>query len=144
MNGVNKATIVGTMGKNPDLKYTAAGSAITRISVATSEKWTDKNTGEKKELTEWHNITFFGKAGETLNKYTKKGSRIYIEGKIQTRKWQDNSGDDRYTTEIIGREFQLLDRNPNTGNNEQKPAAPAAHQQFDSPPADDGFDDIPF
>lgn len=151
--GVNKAIIVGTLGKDPDVKYTAGGSAVVNVSVATNESWRDKNTGENVEKTEWHRIVIFGKLAEIAAQYLKKGSQVYFEGKIQTRKWQDQSGQDRYSTEIVANEMQMLggrqDASGGTSSfkpqqKPQQPSAPAKSSQFDAPPVDDGFDDIPF
>jgi len=159
--GVNKAIIVGTLGKDPDVKYTAGGSAVVNVSVATNESWKDKNTGENVEKTEWHRIVIFGKLAEIAAQYLRKGQQVYFEGKIQTRKWQDQSGQDRYSTEIVANEMQMLGSradssggtaafNPNNQQQRQQQApqqqsAPqAAPSNFDSPPVDEGFDDIPF
>lgn len=148
--GINKAIIVGTLGKDPEVKYTAGGSAVVNVSVATNESWKDKSTGENVEKTEWHRIVIFGKLAEIAAQYLKKGSQVYFEGKIQTRKWQGQDGQDRYTTEIVANEMQMLggraDASGGTSNfNKPKPQQPAAApSQFDSAPADDGFDDIPF
>jgi single-strand DNA-binding protein len=106
--GVNKAIIVGNLGNDPEMKYTAAGVAICNISVATSEQWKDKQTGDKKEKTEWHRCSAFGPLAEIMGKYLKKGSQVYLEGQIETRKWQDDSGADRYSTGIKVREMQML------------------------------------
>jgi len=108
MKGVNKAIIIGRLGQNPDLRSTQGGTTVTTISVATSESWRDKNTGENREQTEWHRVVLWGKLGEIAGEYLRKGSQVYIEGKIQTRKWQDQSGQDRYTTEIKANEMQML------------------------------------
>ena len=152
--GINKAIIVGTLGKDPDVKYTAGGSAVVNVTVATNENWKDKNTGENVEKTEWHRIVVFGKLAEICAQYLKKGSQVYFEGKIQTRKWQDQSGQDRYTTEIVANEMQMLGGRPDAsgGSTAFKPqsqaqpqrSAPAQSSQFDEPPMDEGFDDIPF
>ena len=99
--GVNKAIIVGTLGQDPEMRYTANGSAVANISVATNETWKDKSTGEAQERTEWHRIVMFGKLAEIAQQYLKKGSQAYFEGRIQTRKWQDNSGNDRYSTCLL-------------------------------------------
>ncbi|HAW5390770.1 TPA: single-stranded DNA-binding protein [Escherichia coli] len=99
--GVNKVIIVGTLGNDPEVKYSASGSAIANLSVATSEQWKDKQTGEKKEQTEWHRIVIFGKLAEVAGEYLRKGSQVYIEGQLRTRKWSDSNGVDRYTTEIV-------------------------------------------
>ena len=101
MRGVNKAIIVGTAGKDPEVHYTASGKAITNISLATNEEWKDKQTGEKQSRTEWHRVVFFGKLAEIAGEYIKKGAQVYIEGKITTRKWQDKDGQTRYSTEIV-------------------------------------------
>lgn len=108
MASVNKAIIVGNLGKDPEVRYTASGEAICNITVATSETWKDKATGEKKEATEWHRISFFGKLAEIAGQYLKKGSQVYVEGSIRTRKWQDKDGQDRYATEIRGDRMQML------------------------------------
>lgn len=99
--GVNKVIIVGTLGNDPEVKYSASGSAIANLSVATSEQWKDKQTGEKKEQTEWHRVVIFGKFAEVAGEYLRKGSQVYIEGQLRTRKWTDSNGVDRYTTEIV-------------------------------------------
>lgn len=99
--GVNKVIIVGTLGNDPEVKYSASGSAIANLSVATSEQWKDKQTGEKKEQTEWHRVVIFGKLAEVAGEYLRKGSYVYIEGQLRTRKWTDSNGVDRYTTEIV-------------------------------------------
>ncbi len=107
--GINKAIIVGNLGNDPDVKMTSNGSAVANLSVATSEAWRDKNTGEMQERTEWHRIVLFNRLAEIAQQYLRKGSKVYIEGKIQTRKWQDQNGQDRYSTEIVGNELQMLD-----------------------------------
>ena len=132
--GVNKAIIVGTLGQDPDVKATAGGSTVTNVSVATNESWKDKQTGEQQERTEWHRIVMFGKLAEIAAQYLKKGSQAYFEGKIQTRKWQDQSGTDRYTTEIVANEMQLLGSRPE-GNRTNPPA------NRDTPPSPSMEDD---
>ena len=109
MAGVNKVIIVGNLGNDPEVRYAQSGSAIANISVATSDSWKDKTTGEKQERTEWHRIVMFNRLGEIAGEYLKKGSKVYIEGKLQTRKWQDQSGQDRYSTEIVADSMQMLD-----------------------------------
>ncbi|MCP4009060.1 MAG: single-stranded DNA-binding protein [Proteobacteria bacterium] len=148
--GVNKAIIVGTLGQDPEVKYTASGSAVVNVSVATNESWKDKNTGEQVERTEWHRIVMFNKLAEIAAQYLKKGSQAYFEGRIQTRKWQDQSGNDRYSTEIVANEMQMLGGRPQ-GAGSSVPFEPPAQQQaaqkpaaVDTAPIDDGFDDIPF
>jgi single-strand DNA-binding protein len=108
--GINKAVIVGTLGKDPEIRYAQNGNAVVNISVATNESWKDRQTGEAQERTEWHRIVMFGKLGEIAQQYLKKGSQAYFEGRIETSKWQDQSGKDRYTTQIIAREMQMLGR----------------------------------
>ena len=113
MSGINKVIIISNLGAKPELKYSSSNTAITNLSVATSESWVDKNTGQKQEKTEWHRVSVFGKLAEVISNYCDKGSKVYIEGKLQTRKWQDKNGADRYTTEIIVSGFnsviQMLD-----------------------------------
>ena len=110
--GVNKVILVGNLGNDPETKYAASGSAITNISVATSESWTDKQSGQKQERTEWHRVVGFNRLAEIMGEYLRKGSKVYIEGQLRTRKWQDKEGQDRYTTEIVASEMQMLGRRP--------------------------------
>lgn len=107
--GVNKVIIVGNLGQDPETRYTPAGSAVTNINVATSEAWKDKQSGQPQERTEWHRIVFFNRLAEIAGEYLKKGSKVYIEGSLRTRKWQDQQGQDRYSTEIVAGEMQMLD-----------------------------------
>lgn len=107
--GINKVILVGNLGNDPETRYTQAGAAITNVSVATSETWKDKQTGQPQERTEWHRVVFFNRLGEIAGEYLRKGSKIYVEGSLRTRKWQDKEGQDRYTTEIVGNEMQMLD-----------------------------------
>ncbi len=141
MSGVNKVILIGNLGEKPELKYSSTNTAITNLSVATSESWTDKNTGQKQEKTEWHRVSVFGKLAEVISNYCDKGSKVYIEGKLQTRKWQDKNGADRYTTEVIVSGFnsviQMLDsvnKNTTTDPDQVIPIEPVA--------ADPEFDDI--
>ena len=106
--GVNKVILVGNLGRDPEIKYTASGAAVANITVATSESWNDKQTGEKVEKTEWHRVVAFQRLAEIMGEYLRKGSQIYIEGRLQTRKWQDQRGQDRYTTEIVANDMQML------------------------------------
>jgi len=108
MASVNKVIIVGNLGRDPETRYMPNGDAVTNVAVATTESWKDKNTGEKKELTEWHRITFYRKLAEIAGQYLKKGSQVYVEGRLQTRKWTDKDGVERYTTEIIADTMQML------------------------------------
>ena len=152
MKGVNKVILLGNLGKDPEVKYMPNGNAVANITLATSETWNDKNSGEKQEKTEWHRVVFFGKLAEIVGQYLKKGSKIYVEGKLQTRKWQGQDGQDRYTTEVvvdIGGTMQMLDsRGGEAGFAPAQQAAPAqqrAPQQAAPAMVDDGFDDdIPF
>ena len=109
-NGINKAVIVGTLGKDPEIRYAQNGNAVVNVSVATNESWKDCETGEAQQRTEWHRIVMFGKLGEIASQYLKKGSQAYFEGRIRTNKWQDESGNDRYTTQIIANEMEMLGR----------------------------------
>ena len=133
--GVNKVILVGNLGADPDIRYTSNGGAIANLSIATSESWKDKTSGEKKEKTEWHRVVLFGRLGEIAGEYLKKGSKVYLEGKLQTRKWQDKDGNDRYTTEIVASEMQMLD-GASSRPAQQSNASPKAEADFD--------DDIPF
>ena len=145
--GINKAILVGNLGADPETKYGPSGDAITNLRIATSESWTDKNTGQKQERTEWHRVVVFKKLAEIAAEYLRKGSQVYIEGSLRTRKWQDKEGRDQYTTEIVASEMQMLggkgggDAPARERQEERKPAAAA--------PAAGGFDDnldddIPF
>ena len=107
--GVNKVILIGNLGNDPEIKFLTNGDAVCNLSIATSESWKDKSTGQPQERTEWHRVVFFRKPAEIIGEYTKKGSKLYIEGSLQTRKWQDKDGIDRYTTEIRGDQFQFLD-----------------------------------
>ncbi|MGM0412265.1 MAG: single-stranded DNA-binding protein [Pseudomonadota bacterium] len=107
--GVNKVILVGNLGADPEVRYTQNGSAVANLRLATSEQWKDKQTGENQERTEWHRVAMFGRLGEIAGEYLKKGSKVYIEGKLQTRKWQAQDGSDRYTTEVVANEMQMLD-----------------------------------
>jgi single-strand DNA-binding protein len=139
MRGVNKVTILGHLGKDPEVRHMPNGKAVANFSIATSEQWKDKTSGERKEKTEWHNIVMFDRLAEIAGEYLTKGAPVYIEGKLQTRKWQDKEGKDRYTTEIVANELQMLggksDR-PQQSKAEKPEAAPADDVPFD--------DDIPF
>lgn len=146
--GVNKAILIGNLGVDPETKYTPSGAAVTNIRIATSEQWRDKNTGEQQERTEWHRVVFFGKLAEIAGEYLKKGSKVYIEGRIQTRKWQGQDGQDRYTTEIVANEMQMLDSRGGAGGGSEFDQRPPARNQGQQPAqqnAEPDFDDdIPF
>ena len=172
--GVNKVILVGNLGGDPEVRYMPNGNAVTNVTVATSESWKDKQTGQQQERTEWHRVVFFNRLAEIAGEYLRKGTKVYVEGSLRTRKWQDQSGADRYTTEIVGSEMQMLDSRG--GNNDggyqqpqqgyaqpqqapqaapqgrpatpQRPAAPqqapAPQPQAAPPGLDDFDDDIPF
>lgn len=146
--GVNKVILVGNLGRDPEVRYTQSGSAVANITIATSEGWKDKQTGENVERTEWHRVVLFQRLGEIAGEYLKKGSKVYIEGRLQTRKWQDkNTGQDRYTTEIVADNLQMLDsRGSSGGGSYEKPAAAATGTSNASaaPNLDQFDDDIPF
>lgn len=148
MASVNKAIIIGNLGKDVELRYTASGEALCNITVATSETWKDKATGEKKEATEWHRISFFGKLAEIAGQYLKKGSQVYVEGSIRTRKWTDKEGQERYTTEIRGDEMKMLGGRPDPGKRQEERSPPADNrapaQNKPAPAFDDLDDSIPF
>lgn len=107
--GVNKVILVGNLGADPETRFMPSGGSVTNVSLATSETWKDKQTGQPQERTEWHRVVFFNRLAEVAGEYLRKGSKVYVEGSIRTRKWQDQSGQDRYTTEIVGNEMQMLD-----------------------------------
>jgi single-strand DNA-binding protein len=151
--GVNKVILVGNLGRDPEMKYTASGAAIANITVATSESWNDKQTNERVEKTEWHRVVAFQRLAEIMGEYLKKGSQVYIEGKLQTRKWQDQNGQDRYSTEVVANDMQMLgSRGGESGGRGQGAGGgfrnnPPAQQQ--TAPAESGSggfddDDIPF
>lgn len=107
--GINKVILIGNLGKDPEIRYTPSGDAIANLTIATSESWKDKQSGEQKEITEWHRVVAYGRLAQIMGEYLKKGSKVYVEGSLRTRKWQDNEGKDRYTTEIRCNEMQMLD-----------------------------------
>ena len=141
--GINKVILVGNLGADPDTRYMPSGSAVTNLSVATSETWKDKQTGEQKERTEWHKVAMFNRLAEIAAEYLRKGSQVYIEGKLRTRKWQDRDGNDRWTTEIVADEMQML--GGRGGGSAPMSSGPAASSAPPSPSSNDDFDDdIPF
>ena len=140
MSSVNKALIIGNLGQDPEIKYTQSGSPVANLSVATSERWKDKNTGEQKEQTEWHRVVVFGRLAEIAEQYLKKGSKIFIEGKIQTRDWEDADGNKKYTTEVVAREMTMLDSKASMSSDAPSPDSPSKETA-----KDDSFEeDIPF
>jgi single-strand DNA-binding protein len=147
--GINKVIIVGNLGGDPETRYMPSGSAVTNLTVATNESWKDKQTGEQKDRTEWHKVAMFNRLAEIAAEYLRKGSQVYIEGKLRTRKWQDKSGQDRWTTEIIADEMQMLGGRGGAGGGGG--SAPMSSGQDSGPPGappqagpDDFDDDIPF
>ena len=151
MASVNKVIVVGNLGKDPETRFMPDGKAVCNFSVATTDKWTDKATNEKKEATEWHRISTFGRLAEICGEYLKKGSQVYIEGKLRTRKWQDKEGQDRYTTEIIADAMQMLGSRSGMGGGEpraemREPPAAGESRQAKKPAGQfqDMDDDIPF
>ena len=158
--GINKVILVGTLGKDPEVRYSQAGAAMTSVSVATNESWKDKVTGEKQERTEWHRVKFFGRLAEIAGEYLKKGRSVYVEGRLKTRKWTDKDGVEKYTTEIIAEEMKMLGGREGMGGgaddggepsgygNRQQPASRPAAAAKAAPKSSTGFDnmddDIPF
>ena len=159
--GVNKVILVGNLGQDPDTRYMPNGDAITNLNIATSETWKDKQTGNMQERTEWHRVGMYGRLAEVAGEYLKKGSKVYIEGSLRTRKWQDKSGQDRYTTEIRASEMQMLDsrggsmdqggyqqqnfQSQNAPQQRQPQANPGGNNNYEPVGMDDGFDDdVPF
>ena len=150
MAGINKVIIVGYLGNDPEIRTMPNGEAVANITVATSESWNDKNTGERREVTEWHRIVFYRRQAEVAGEYLRKGSKVYVEGRLKTRKWQDQNGQDRYTTEIQGDVLQMLDSKRDSEPNHQprqkqsNNAYAKAKDGVPIPPADNFDDDIPF
>lgn len=162
MSGVNKVIIVGRLGQDPEVRYTPSGSAVANLSVATSETWKDKESGERQEKTEWHRVVMFGRIAEVAGEYLRKGAQVYLEGKLQTRKWQDREGVDRYTTEVVidmKGTMQMLDSRQGGQQGGGQPAGgqgqggayreasggrALSQQRQTPPPVDDFDDDIPF
>ena len=142
--GVNKVILVGNLGQKPEMRYTATQTAVANLSIATTESWKDKESGENRDKTEWHRVVFFGNLAEIAEKYLDKGSSVYVEGKIQTRKWQDNDGNDKWTTEVLGNQLTMLGSRPSSDSSMQ------SNDSTNSPfPEDDSGpglsdDDIPF
>ena len=140
-SGINKVILLGNLGADPELRTTAGGDAVATISIATSDSWKDKNTGEEQQKTEWHRVVFFRRIAEVCGEYLKKGSSVYIEGSLRTRDWEDDKGNKRYTTEIIGREMQMLGGRRSEDNMDQSP-----QMNSSSPQPEEGLidDEIPF
>ena len=131
--GVNKAILIGNLGADPEIRYTQGGTAVANLRIATSERWKDKQSGEQQERTEWHRVVLFGRLGEIAGEYLKKGSQIYLEGRIQTRKWQSQDGQDHYTTEIVANEMQMLGGRGEGGASAPRDQAGGAHENSAGP-----------
>lgn len=150
MASLNKVILIGNLGRDPETRYAPSGDAICNITVATTETWKDKSTNEKREATEWHRVVFFGRLAEIAAQYLRKGSQIYVEGRLQTRKWSDKDGNDRYTTEIRGDEMKMLGGKPEGGSAPQEPRQSASKPQQSAPQQSSGGafadmdDNIPF
>lgn len=147
MASVNRVTLLGNCGRDPSVRYSAEGQAMTSVALATSSSWKDKNTGEKKEETEWSNLVFYGRLAEVAGEYLKKGSQVYVEGRLKTRKWEDKNQVTRYSTEVICDQMQMLSGKPrNDDPNTPEPQQPAAKRQQPATAKDlaDMDDDIPF
>ncbi len=147
--GVNKVILIGNLGRDPEVRYMPSGGAVANVTIATTDQWKDKQTGEQKERTEWHNVVFYNRLAEIVGEYLKKGSQVYVEGRLQTRKWQDKEGRDRYTTEIIANEMQMLGSrsggSAGFGAAPQQQAAPKPEPAAAGGGLDSDFDDdIPF
>jgi single-strand DNA-binding protein len=142
--GINKVIIVGNLGNDPDTRYMPSGSAVTNLSIATNESWKDKQTGEQKDRTEWHKVAMFGRLAEIAAEYLRKGSQVYIEGKLRTRKWQDQNGNDRWTTEVIADEMQMLGGRMGNGAPAMSDSLPASAPPPKGGGSEDFDDDIPF
>jgi single-strand DNA-binding protein len=146
--GINKVILIGNLGKDPETRYMPSGGAVTNVTLATSESWKDKNTGEQQERTEWHRVVFFNRLGEIAGEYLKKGSKVYVEGSLRTRKWQGQDGQDRYTTEIVANEMQMLDSRGGSASfdapQSQGVSRPQSAPAPSSMPDNDFDDDIPF
>jgi single-strand DNA-binding protein len=142
MSGINKAILIGRLGRDPEVRYTPSGVAVANFSIATSEEWKDKDSGEKKERTEWHRIVAFGRLGEICGEYLSKGRQVYIEGRIQTRDWEDRDGNKRYTTEIVAGDVQFL--GGRDGADGSRPPGPPDADFRGAPASGPDDDDIPF
>ena len=143
--GVNKVILVGNLGQKPDMKYTQSNTAVANLSLATSESWKDKDSGDLKTKTEWHRVVYFGKLAEIVEKYLDKGSKVYVEGKLQTRKWQDQAGNDRYTTEVLGQELTMLDsRGDSSGSSFENNNSGMSEENVNQDSGEFSEEDIPF
>ena len=144
MGSVNKVILVGNLGRDAELRYTPGGAPVATLNLATTETWNDKATGQKQEKTEWHRIVLWGKSAESLSEYLVKGKQIYVEGRLQTRQWDDKDGNKRYTTEVRGDRIVLLGSAGGGGTRPQQPRPPASEEQMGEPVTELTDDDIPF
>lgn len=146
--GINKVILIGNLGADPEVRYMPSGNAVTNVTLATSTSWKDKQTGEQQDRTEWHRVVFFNRLAEIAGEYLRKGSKVYVEGSLKTRKWQDKSGQDRYTTEIVANEMQMLDSKGGSGNDfsgSSSSSTAGSRQPVAETTVDESFDDdIPF
>ena len=143
--GVNKVILVGNLGQKPDMKYTQSNTAVANLSLATSESWKDRDSGDLKTKTEWHRVVYFGKLAEIAEQYLDKGSKVYVEGKLQTRKWQDQAGNDRYTTEVLGQELTMLDsRGDSSGSSFENNNSTMSEEDVNQDNGEFSEEDIPF
>ena len=142
--GVNKVTLIGNLGNDPEVRYGASGNAVANVSLATTESWRDKDSGEQQEKTEWHRVVFFGKLAEIVAEYLKKGRQIYVEGRLQTNKWQDKEGNDRYTTEVIARELLMLGGRDDVDAPSDTRQEPVAESSGSNDNDEITADDLPF
>ena len=143
--GVNKVILIGNLGQKPDMKYTQSNTAVANLSLATSESWKDKDSGDLKTKTEWHRVVYFGKLAEIAEQYLDKGSKVYVEGKLQTRKWQDQAGNDRYTTEVLGQELTMLDsRGDSSGSSFENNNSGMSEEDVNQDNGEFSEEDIPF
>ena len=143
--GVNKVILVGNLGQKPDMKYTQSNTAVANLSLATSESWKDKDSGDLKTKTEWNRVVYFGKLAEIAEQYLDKGSKVYVEGKLQTRKWQDQAGNDRYTTEVLGQELTMLDsRGDSSGSSFENNNSGMSEEDVNQDNGEFSEEDIPF
>lgn len=139
--GINKVILIGNLGADPETKTTSGGNTVANFTVATSESWKDRESGEKRESTEWHRIVIWGKLAEICGEYLRKGSKVYLEGRLQTRKWQDRDGNDRWTTEVVAKQMQMLDGRPGQSSAQDQRSAQSQPPEQSQPDLDD---DIPF
>ena len=143
--GVNKVILVGNLGQKPDMKYTQSNTAVANLSLATSESWKDKDSGDLKTKTEWHRVVYFGKLAEIAEQWLDKGSKVYVEGKLQTRKWQDQAGNDRYTTEVLEQELTMLDsRGDSSGSSFENNNSGMSEEDVNQDNGEFSEEDIPF